>query len=180
MLESKVGTITDYILPATAFLFVCGALPMKTLVRPTSKTSLPENAMARTAIEAVAQIDAEAKQKKMVQLESLQSAKAAIQKRVEELDHQIAQIDTVIASITGSRAPNGKRARRSWDEDRNRIMLWMGARKDQKFAARDLTQEFPELEGVVMSVFLKPLIQEGKVQVDAHEGIRRSKYFVAG
>ena len=54
----------------------------------------------------------------------------------------------------------------------------MAGRKGQKFAAGDLVREFPELEGVVISIFLKPLITAGHVQTDTSEGIRRTKYFV--
>ena len=141
--------------------------------------SLPDNSLAKKAIETIAQIDREASEKKMAQLESLQSAKAAIHERMNELNHQLSQIESAIASIKGSPEKKERRARRNLDEDRERVSRWMTGRKGQKFAAGDLIREFPELEGTVMSAFLKPLVQEGKIQTDTSEGIRRTKYFVA-
>ena len=55
----------------------------------------------------------------------------------------------------------------------------MEGRKGQQFSAGDLQKEFNELEGVAVSVFMKPLIESGKIQTDTSEGIRRMKYFVA-
>ena len=109
-----------------------------------------------------------------------QSAKAAIHERMNELNHQLSQIDDAIASIKGGPAQKKeRRPRRNLDEDRERVGRWMSGRKGQKFAAGDLIREFPELEGTVMSAFLKPLVQEGKLMTDTSEGIRRTKYFAA-
>jgi len=145
---------------------------------PRESVTLPDNAMAR-AIEAVQKIDAEAKQKKMVQLESLQMARAAIQKRVDELNHQVAQIDAVVASVSGTSIQREKHVRKNWEIVRGHVVQWMANRKGQKFSAGDLIRAFPELEGTVMTVLFKSLLQEGKVKADISEGIRRSKYFVA-
>jgi hypothetical protein len=142
--------------------------------------ALPDNSLARKAIENIQLIEEEAKAKKMAQLESLQSAKAALHERINELNHQLVQIDNAIASIKGAPEPKKeRRPRRNLDEDRERVARWLTGRKGQKFGAGDLVREFPELEGVVMSIFLKPLMQAGHLQTDTTEGIRRTKYFVA-
>jgi hypothetical protein len=146
---------------------------------PRKSASLPDNSLARKAIEAIQQIEEEAKGKKMAQLESLQSAKAAILERQNELNHQLSQIDAAIASIKGAPVQREKRVRRNLDEDRERVARWMTGHKGQKFGAGDLVREFPELEGTVMSAFLKPLVHSGRIQTDISEGIRRTKYFVA-
>ena len=152
---------------------------MQTAAKPGRKAaSLPDNSLARKAIEAIQMIEEEAKGKKMAQLESLQSAKAAIHERMNELTHQLAQIDDAIASIKGVPVHKEKRVRRNLDDDRERVARWMTGHKGQKFGAGDLVREFPELEGTVMSAFLKPLVQEGKVHTDVSEGIRRTKYFI--
>jgi len=53
----------------------------------------------------------------------------------------------------------------------------MEGRKGEKFMARDLAREFPELKGVQVSIFMKPLIDSAKIKTDAGEGIQRMKYF---
>ena len=149
------------------------------LKAPRKSPSLPDNSLARKAIETLQQIDEEARAKRLAQLESLQSAKAAIHERINELNHQLTQIDEAIASIKGTSAKKERRPRRNLDADRERVARWMTGRKSQKFAAGDLIREFPELDGTIISAFLKPLVQEGKLQTDTSEGIRRTKYFVA-
>ena len=97
-----------------------------------------------------------------------------------ELNHQLAQIDKALAAITGqSPAARTKRPRRDLNEIRERVGRWMEGHRGQKFGAGDLAKEFPELEGVAVSIFLKPLIEEGKIKTDSSDGIRRMKYFVA-
>ncbi len=144
-----------------------------------SSSSLPDNALAKQALETIAQIEREADQKKQAQLESLESAKAAILERMNELTHQLAQIDKAVSTITGHPAPSReKRVRRDLSEVRERVGRWMEGRKGQHFSAGDLQKEFNELEDVAVSVFMKPLIEDGKVKTDTTEGIRRMKYFV--
>lgn len=152
---------------------------MQTLTRSRRETRpFPDNALLITAMEAVHQIDAEAKRKKMVQLESLQAAKSGIERRLGELNHQLEQIDAAIESIQGSPvARHEKRVRRNWDVERERVVQWLVDHKGQKFAAGDLIREFPALEGVVFSILLKQPIQAGKVKTEISEGIRRSKYY---
>ena len=55
--------------------------------------ALPDNALAKQALETIAQIEREADQKKQAQLESLEAARSAIMDRMTELEHQLAQID---------------------------------------------------------------------------------------
>ena len=57
---------------------------------------------------------------------------------------------------------------------------WLEGRRGQKFGAGELVREFPELDGTPISIFLKPLVESGKVRTDTSEGIRRTKYFVEG
>jgi anti-sigma factor RsiW len=144
----------------------------------TKGNSLPDNALAKQALENIAKIEKEAQQKKMEQLEGLTSAKTAIVERINELNHQLEQLDKAMEAVTGRPAPTReKRQRKSWEGERERVGRWMEGRRGQKFAAGDLIREFPELDGQVMSIFLKPLIEAGKIKTDTTEGIRRTKYF---
>ena len=144
-------------------------------------TSMPDNALARQALEEIERIEAEAKQKKMAQLDGLKSARAAILERMNELGHQLKQIDAAIASVTGQPAPSKeKRARRNWADDQQRVGRWLQGRKGEKFSAGDLVREFPELDGQPVSIFLKPLVEMGSIKTDATEGPRRTKYFAEG
>lgn len=141
--------------------------------------SLPDNALAKQALDTIKQIEREAQDKKLEQLDMLKSARATIMERVTELNHQLAQIDKTMSAITGQAAPSGeKRERRNLEEIRERVSRWMDGHRGEKFAAGQLAAEFPELEGVAISIFLKPLIESGKVQSDASDGVRRMKYFV--
>ena len=142
---------------------------------------LADNAFAKNALDAIEQIDKEAKQKKLAQLESLQAARGTLLERQNELNHQLEQIDKAIAAVTGKpfHPKEERRARRNWDEVRERVGRWMVGRQGQKFAAGDLAREFPELEGVAISYLLKPLVEAGKIKTDASDGPKRVKYFVA-
>jgi predicted nuclease with TOPRIM domain len=142
--------------------------------------ALPDNALARKALETIQQIEMEAKEKKMAQLESLQAAKAAVLERLNELNHQLEQIDEAMGAIKGERVQKEKRTRRNLDGERDRVARWMEGRRGQKFGAGDLVREFPELDGTPISIFLKPLVESGKIKTDASEGIRRTKYYVEG
>ncbi len=148
---------------------------------PETTRSLPsrsDNAIARKALEAIREIEQDAKAKKLGQLDTLQTAKAAIVQRVEELNRQLEQIQQAVSAITGKQAPKERRARRDLTEERERIGRWMVGRRGEKFGAGDLVREFPELEGTPMSIFLKPLVESGKVKTDATGGMKRTKYFV--
>lgn len=147
--------------------------------RANAPSAPSENAIARQAMNAIQQIDREARERKLAQAETLNAAKATLHKRIEELEHQLAQIDQVMAAITGSPVVHEKRARRDLSADRERVARWMEGRKGQKFAAGDLLREFPELEGAQISYLLKPLVQDGKIHTDISEGMKRPKYFVA-
>ncbi len=116
----------------------------------------------------------------MAQLESLQTAKAAIHERLNELNHQLEQITDAIAAIKGDTPQKEKRVRRNLDGERDRVARWMEGRRGQKFGAGELVKEFPELDGTPISIFLKPLVETGKIKTDASDGIRRTKYFVEG
>jgi hypothetical protein len=141
--------------------------------------ALPDNALAKQALEAIDQIDKEAQQKKEAQAEALKKARETITDRINELNHQLAQIDKALAAITGQPTTRVKRPRRDLNEIRERVGRWMEGHRGQKFGAGELQKEFPELEGVAVSIFLKPLVEEGKVSTDSSDGIRRMKYYVA-
>jgi len=153
---------------------------MKTAVAKNgSRNAVQENAFAKQALENIAKIDKEAQTRKLEQLESLRSAKGAITDRMKELENQLEQIERAIATITGAPvATREKRARRSWEGERERVGRWLEGRRGQKIGAGDLIRELPEWDGQVMSIFLKPLIEAGKVKTDQSEGVRRTKYFV--
>jgi len=140
---------------------------------------LPDNALAKQALDAIRQIDSEAHEKKLVQLEQLKSAKATIMARMDELNHQLGQIDKAMEAVTGHPAPAREKGnRRDLKEVRERVARWMEGHKGQKFNAGDLVREFPDLEGVSISWFVKPLVESGKVQIDASDGAKRLKYFM--
>lgn len=141
-------------------------------------TEAKENEFAKKAFEALGRIEDEAKQKKLAHLESLNSARTAIVRRLQELKHQLKQLDEVIACLTGRSAPSeGKRRRKDWSEVRERVCRWLEGRRGRKFSAGDLVREFPELDGLQISLFLKPLIEAGTIKADSSEGPRRTKYF---
>ena len=147
-------------------------------------TNLADNAVAKKVLEEIQKIEAEAKQKKLEQLESLEQVKTNILDRMEELKHQLAQVENAITMITGGSGKRAatsspeKRARRDLNEVRERLVRWLEGRKGEKFMAGDLIKEFPELEGVQISMFLRTLTQAGTVKTDASEGNRRMRYFV--
>jgi len=146
------------------------------------QTNVPvarDNALARQALDAIRLIDTEAHEKKLPQLELLKSAKAAILERVNELNHQLAQIDKAMMAITGRSAPTREKgARRNLQEVKERVAQWMEGHKGQKFNAGDLVTEFPDLHGVSISMLLKPQVESGKVKIDASDGAKRLKYFM--
>jgi hypothetical protein len=139
---------------------------------------LPDNALAKQALDTIKQIEREAQDKKLVQLDMLKTARATITERINELQHQLAQIDKTMESITGQPVTREKRERRNLEEVRERVARWMEGRRGQKFSAGDLVKEFPELDGVAISIFIKPLVESGKVHNDSSDGVRRMKYFV--
>jgi hypothetical protein len=139
-----------------------------------------DNALARQTMEAIAKIDREAQQKKRAQGEALLKARDSILGRIDELNHQLAQIDKAMTAITGKAAPaQSKHARRDFNDVRERIGRWLEARHGEKFGAGDLVREFPELEGAAVSYVLKPLVEGGQVRTDTADGSRRPKYYAA-
>jgi len=145
--------------------------------------SLAENAFARKALEELKKIDAEAMEKKRAQLGELKEAKSSIVKRIEELNHQIKQIDDAIKAI-GDVKPSQpkprpeKKRRRDWGEVRERIANWLTTHKGEKYLAPILVEHFPELRGQQVSLILKPLRIAGRIQTDTDEGVLKTKYFV--
>ena len=142
--------------------------------------AVKDNALAKQAMDAIREIEREAQEKKLAQLEQLKTAKATIMSRLTELQHQMAQIDKAMETITGEAAAPAreKGTRRNLTEVRERVGRWMEGRKGQQYGAGDLVKEFPELEGVSVSWFLKPLVESGLVKTDASEGAKRLRYFV--
>lgn len=155
---------------------------MQTSRKSRQGTSLADNAVAKKVLDEIQKIEAEATQKKLEQLESLEQVKTNIIDRIEELQHQLAQIETAITAITGNKRASSsqpqKRVRRELNEVRERVVRWLGSQDGKMFMAGDLIKEFPELEGVQISMFLRTLTQNGTVKTDSSEGNRRMKYFV--
>ena len=139
-----------------------------------------DNALAKQAMDAIREIEREA-EKKMAQLEQLKSAKATITgPALAELNHQMEQIDKAMETITGQAAAPAaqKGSRRNLTEVRERVGRWMEGRKGQHYGAGDLVKEFPELEGVSISWFLKPLIESDIVARTRRRCAKRLKYYV--
>src|SRR4051812_14213406 len=127
---------------------------MSAVKNPRKGSALPDNAIARKALETIDQIEQEAQEKKLAQLESLTTAKVNITERIDELNHQLEQINTAIAAIKGDKGPpKEKRVRRNLEGERDRVARWMEGHRGEKFGAGDLTREFPELEGTPISIF---------------------------
>ena len=126
----------------------------------------PDNVLARKAIEEIERIEREAQQKKEAQGESLRAARLAIEERIAELNGQLRQIDDAMAQITGKAPQRAKRPRRDLSADRERVARWMTGRAGQRFGAGDLVREFPELEGTQISIFLKPMVEAGKNELE--------------
>jgi hypothetical protein len=140
---------------------------------------LPDNALAKQAMDAIRQIDSEAHEKKLAQFEQLKAAKITLLDRIDELNRQLAQIDQAMEAITGRPAPSREKgSRRDLKEVRERVARWMEGHKGQRFNAGDLVREFPELEGVAISYLFKPLVESAKVHTDTSGGAKRLKYFV--
>src|ERR1035437_10160928 len=92
--------------------------------RPKPVVAAPaDNAIAKKALEAIQQIDKEAQAKKLAQLDELQAAKAAIHERINDMTHQMQQIDAAIAAILGKHAsaPRKNRDRRELADVRERV-----------------------------------------------------------
>jgi hypothetical protein len=138
----------------------------------------PDNTVARQALETIAQINREAQQKKRAQVEALNQSRGAILQQLKDIQEQIAQIDEVLAAITGkSAAAPARSGRRDLSDVRERMGRWIEARRGEKFGAGVLAREFPELGDTAVSYLLKPLVESGRLLTDASEGIKRPKYF---
>ena len=134
-----------------------------------------ENALARKALDAIAQIEAEAQKKKEAQLEELRKAKDAIRQRQVELARQEEQIDAAIARVTG-RATKTNGPKRNLTELRDRVVRWLSAHSGTGYSGEQMVQEFPELKGTAVSTILKPAIEAGQIVVDASRGRRHQTY----
>lgn len=141
--------------------------------------SMPENAVARKALESLRQIEEEAARQKEAQLDGLNEALRNIQGRIGELRLQAQQVEEAIASITG-RAPTGRRLRSNHTELRARLLRWLSGHAGTWYTASELQREFPELAGInSVAVFLTGAVEEGKVKVDKSGGNRNTKYSAA-
>lgn len=117
---------------------------------------MSDNAIVREALEAMEQIDAEARQKKDAQIERLRSARGELSNRLDELSAQLRQVDAAIG-VTKKVAANGhtkspRRANGEVSELATRIGRWLETKPGQSFSARQLLNEFPELEKTRASV----------------------------
>ena len=114
-------------------------------------------------------------------MEGLRESRAAVSREIKGLLRQISQIDSALTEIAGASAATPAtqytRARRDLGELRKRIGAWLEGRRGEKFGAGALADEFPELENTAVSYVLKPLVQSGRIQVDASAGSKRPKYF---
>jgi hypothetical protein len=150
------------------------------MVATKERKPMPENALAKKAMDEIGRIEREAQDKKLAQLDSLQTAKAHLLDRMRDIQREVDQIDEAISHITGKAMSKERRERRDLSGERERVARWMAGRQGQQFSASDLVREFPELDGTPISIFLKPLVESGRIKTDASGGIRRTKYFVAG
>jgi hypothetical protein len=136
-----------------------------------------DDALTRNALEAVAQINREAQQKKRAQLDTLRQSRSAILAQIKDVQHQIDQIDAALAAITGQRAAAPKSGRRDLSDLRERMGRWLESRRGEQFGAAALAHEFPELGDTAVSYILKPFVESGRLKADFSEGPKRPKYF---
>jgi hypothetical protein len=154
------------------------AADLQSPLPPVDLSSAPDHTVARQALEAVAQIDQDAQKKKHAQVEGLRESRRAILGQLKDVQRQVAEIDAILAAITGQPAAAPARAgRRDLSDVRERMGRWLEARPGEKFNAGALAREFPELGNTAVSYLLKPLVEAGRIQTDASEGIKRPKYF---
>jgi predicted RNase H-like nuclease (RuvC/YqgF family) len=150
---------------------------MATLAKAVSKpVAMSEHAVAREAMDAIEQIERQAREKKLAQVAKLEEARKAIQQRMAEFQHQIEQLETAMETIAG--ALEKPRQRRDLSEVRERVYVWLQSHKGEAFKAGQIIEQFPELDGVALSTFLKPMTDSGKVSTDTSEGVRRTRYSV--
>jgi hypothetical protein len=151
---------------------------MPAVVSPKSRRAA-ELPVVQSAFETLAQIEREAQERKQSQVAALESARAKIQSRLDELTHQLVQIDHALELIAGKPKPSSPgRIRRNLNGIREQEFAWLQGQAGQNFLAGEIVRQFPELEGTSISTLLKPLVQEQKIQVDASEGPKRPRYFV--
>jgi hypothetical protein len=145
---------------------------------PSGSSEAPSDTLARQALDAIVQIEHEAQQKRRAQADGLRQSRRAILDQLKDLHRQIDQVDRALAAFSGTFTPvKAKGARRDLSDVRERMGRWLEARRGEKFHAGLLAREFPELQGTAVSYVLKPLVEAGRVQADASEGLKRPKYF---
>jgi hypothetical protein len=148
-----------------------------------SKVSMEtvDNSLVRQALETVAQIEQEARQKKRAQMEGLRDSRTAIVREIRDLNRQISQMDKALQAMAdhhaGTLAALYTRTHRDLSELRERMGVWLESRRGEKFGAAALAGEFPELGNTAVSYVLRPLVKAGRIQTDAFEGSKRPKYF---
>ncbi len=136
---------------------------------------MAENALARKALDAIAQIEADAQKRKEAQLDELRKAKEAIRQRLAELTRQEEQIDSAIARVTGKTARTSG-PKRNLTEVRDRVVRWLSSHAGTPYTGEQMVQEFPELKGTAVSTILKPAIEAGQIVIDATRGRRHQTY----
>jgi len=134
-----------------------------------TKPNESANALARQALDKIKEIDRNAQVEKDRQAQILNEAKAAIQKRIGELEAQESEIDEALAAITGRQPASAKAPRRKrtdLSEARARVVRWMQNHKGTRYSAAQLLQEFPELaeNDVKISLFLKLPLEAGELE----------------
>jgi hypothetical protein len=136
----------------------------------------PAPDLIANTMDAIKAIEHESEQKKKAHADTLSAAKLKLLSRVDEIHHQILQINDALEKLTGRKIE--PKPRRDLDEIRSRVYAWMKAHAGYNYLSADLIREFPELVGVAISVFLKPFTRAGAIKIDATHGIRRQSYYV--
>ncbi len=142
--------------------------------------SLPENAIAKKALDSLRQIEEETAKQKAQQLDGLREAIGNIDSRIRELEVQRQQVLDTMSRITGKPAPSARRPRSDHSEVRERVVRWLTGHAGTWYHSSELQTEFPELQEVVsVAMFLKKPIEEGTVKVDKTGGNRNTRYTAA-
>lgn len=139
------------------------------------------NTAVRKALDAITAIEAEARRKKMEQLDGLREALRNIDQRIDELAHQRQQVEFAITKITGKipETPPPRRSRKNSGNDDlpERVVRWLESRAGEWFTSSQLQAEFVELKDLPsIAAFLKNPIEGGVVVVDRNGGPRNTKY----
>jgi len=145
------------------------------MAKSSSKPAV-SNAFVDQALERWRAIEREAEEKKHNELKNLHAAMGKIDERIAELVAQKKLITDAIGQVGSPRRVMKTQGRGDHSEVRARIARWFPGHKGEKFGAKALIKEFPELAGVSISIVMNPMVKAGTVKKEGAKG--NTVYFV--